>query len=406
MSVVIETTVQDVLGCAPFTGTNDFTYYRVTIKTWLMRQGWNGKVIGTMTGQEQREVYTDFDKATELALKYKQPPMAKDRGRRFAAAPYAPKDSGIIRMIQRKQRFGVNQPIGVDVEEEDTSGVNEARVAKMIADHVAAQLREIKAAKPVETIVRIMQDDKVIGTVKGTKHPKFNKLAKSIAARTLDGFHLNVWLFGPTASGKSHAPRQLADAMKKKYYVHGAMSMSHELMGYKDANGKYHTTPFRECYEKGGVCLLDECDSWDPAVTLALNGALANGIAAFPDGMVLRHKDAMIIAAGNTVGAGATAEFVGRNRLDAAFMSRFPVKIEWPRDVAIEKAASGNDAWVDRVIKARARAAEAGLKHAIDPRHSQAGAALIAAGMTMDEAADLTYLAGLPDAQRRTVEGM
>lgn len=400
MSVVVETTVQDVLGCAPFTGTNDFTYYRVTIKTWLMRQGWNGKVIGTMTGQEQREVYTDFDKATELALKYRQPPMAKDRGRRFAAAPYAPKDSGIIRMIQRKQRFGVNQPIGVEVEEEDTAGVNEARVAEMIARQMAV----LQAAKPVETIIKVVQGDKV-GIVKGAKHPKLALLVRSMSARMLNGFHLNVWLFGPTASGKTHSVEQVAEAMKRKFYSHGAMSMAHELMGYKDANGKYHTTPFRECYEKGGVCLLDECDSWDPAVTLALNGALANGLTAFPDGMVRRHKDSIIVAAGNTVGAGATAEFVGRNRLDAAFMSRFPVKIEWPRDPAIEKVIAGNDAWANRVMRARERAAAAGLKHAIDPRHTQAGAALIAAGMTMDEAAALTYLAGLPDAQRRTVEG-
>jgi cobaltochelatase CobS len=140
-------------------------------------------------------------------------------------------------------------------------------------------------------------------------------------------------------------------------------------------------------------------------VTLALNGALANGLSAFPDGMVRRHKDSIFVAAGNTVGSGATAEFVGRNRLDAAFLSRFPVKIEWPRDPAIEKAIAGNDAWASRVMTARARAASAGIKHAIDPRHTQAGAALIAAGMSMDEAADLTYLAGLPDAQRRTVEG-
>ena len=41
----------------------------------------------------------------------------------------------------------------------------------------------------------------------------------------------------------------------------------------------------------------------------------------------------------------------------------------------------------------------------IDPRHSQAGAALIAAGMTYDKAAELTYLAGLTADQRRIVEG-
>jgi len=238
------------------------------------------------------------------------------------------------------------------------------------------------------------------------KHPKLPIIAKAMASRMTNGFHPNIWLGGQTAAGKSHVVEQIADAMGHKFYVHGAMAMSHELIGYCDAGGTYHPTGFRHCFEKGGVVLLDECDSWDPAVTLALNGALANGVAAFPDKMVRRHKDCIIIAAGNTFGAGATSEFVGRNKLDAAFMSRFAVKIQMERDPRIELAiAGGNAAWVERVTKARANAAAAGIKHLIDPRHSQAGAALIAAGMTMDEAAELTYLAGLPEAQRRTVEG-
>jgi len=93
--------------------------------------------------------------------------------------------------------------------------------------------------------------------------------------------------------------------------------------------------------------------------------------------------------------------------LDTAFLSRFPVKVQMERDPRIELAiAGGNEAWVKRVTTARARAAAAGIKHLIDPRHSQAGAALLATGMSMDEVAEITYLAGLPEAQRRTVEGI
>jgi hypothetical protein len=273
----------------------------------------------------------------------------------------------------------------------------------MIAALVKAELAK---QKPTEIIVKVMAADK-INTVKGVAHPKLPIIAKAMASRMTSGFHPNVWLGGQTGSGKSHVVEQIATAMGLKFYVHGALAMSHELLGYSDANGKYHPTPFRTAFEKGGVVLLDECDSWDPAVTLALNGMLANSVAAFPDGMVKRHKDSIFVAAGNTFGAGATSEFVGRNKLDAAFMSRFPVKVQIERDPRIELAiAGGNEAWVKRVMAARARAAAAGLKHLIDPRHSQAGAALIAAGMTMEEAAELTYLAGLPEAQRRTVEGV
>ena len=136
--------------------------------------------------------------------------------------------------------------------------------------------------------------------------------------------HPVILIHGPTASGKTHSAEQLAEGMGAKFYMHGAMSMAHELTGFVDAAGNYHRTPFRDAFEHGGICLLDEVDSWDGQVTLALNAPLANGQCAFPDGMVKRHRDCIIIAAGNTTGSGATADFVGRNRLDAAFLSSDP----------------------------------------------------------------------------------
>jgi cobaltochelatase CobS len=273
--------------------------------------------------------------------------------------------------------------------------LDEGRVIELIREHSQAPIVHQVEIKRGETVVKI----------EGAQHPKLPLLAKVLASRMTNGFAPNVWLVGPTASGKTHAVEQIAEAMGMKFYMHGAMSMAHELTGFVDAAGNYHRTPFRDAFEHGGVCLLDEVDSWDGQVTLALNAPLANGQCAFPDGMVKRHPDCIIVAAGNTMGAGATADYVGRNRLDAAFLSRFAVKIEWSRDPAIEFAIAANEAWVRRVQAARQRAEAAGIKHLIDPRHSQAGAALIAAGIDEDTAADMTYLAGLPDAQRSTVEG-
>jgi hypothetical protein len=87
-------------------------------------------------------------------------------------------------------------------------------------------------------------------------------------------------------------------------------------------------------------------------------------------------------------------------------MSRFPVRLSWEYDTALEVAISGNALFARRVIAARERARAAGLKVLIDPRASQAGAALIANGMTDDEAADFTYLANLTADQRKLVEGI
>jgi hypothetical protein len=150
--------------------------------------------------------------------------------------------------------------------------------------------------------------------------------------------------------------------------------------------------------------MLDEVDAWDNGVLLALNAATSNGLATFPDGVIQRHKDCVIIACANTYGLGGTADYVGRSRIDAAFLSRF-VKLAWEYDTALEIALSGNEMWAQRVISARARARVNGLKIMITPRDSQAGAALIEAGFSYDEAADMTYLAGLSIEQRKQIEG-
>lgn len=287
-----------------------------------------------------------------------------------------------------------------------------AALAALVAPHligtVEAQLRSIidKALSGVPTIrIEVAKPDGTFKKIDGATHPKMSTLLRAATARNAKGGRMNIWLTGPAATGKTHAAELVADAMGLPFYTHGAMAMTHELMGFIDAGGTYQRTAFREAFEFGGVCLFDEVDSWESQPTLALNAALANGCASFPDGMVKRHPDCIIIAAANTNGNGATADYVGRNKLDAAFLSRFAIKIEWQRDVAFELAIGGDEAFTRRVQAARERAKAAGLKHAIDTRHAQAGAALIAAGFTADEAAELTYLAGLNADQARMVEG-
>ena len=267
----------------------------------------------------------------------------------------------------------------------------------MIAPHIMGTLapainRMVEAKLEGTQTVRIEvgRADGSVGKVDGHSHPKLATLLRALSVKQANGFAVNVFLVGSTSSGKTHGAGQAAKALGRTFGAHGAMMMQHELMGFIDANGHYHRTPFRDAFENGGVVLLDEVDSWDASVTLSLNAALANGYASFPDGMIPRHPDCIIIGGANTHGSGATAEFVGRNRLDAAFLSRFPVRIEWNPDPALEVAISGNPEFARRVQAARERARSAGLKHLIDARQMQAGAALIAAGFTSDEAADMT----------------
>jgi MoxR-like ATPase len=220
-----------------------------------------------------------------------------------------------------------------------------------------------------------------------------------------NGYAPNIWITGPAGSGKTHAMEALAALMGLPFHLHGVTGMAHELLGWKDAGGTYHPTPFRMAFEHGGIAGLDEIDGWDNGPLLALNSAVSNGVCTFPDATIKRHPNCIVIGCANTWGHGATSDYVGRGKIDSAFLSRMAVRIDWQYDPALETAISGNEAFARRVIAARERARAAGLKVLITPRDSQAGAALIAAGMTPDEAASLTYLAPLSDEQRKLVEG-
>jgi hypothetical protein len=243
-------------------------------------------------------------------------------------------------------------------------------------------------------------------TLPGARHPQVDTLLTAVSARDARGARLNVWIAGPAGSGKTFAAEQVAGALGLAFGFHGAMTYAHELLGFVDAGGRYHSTQFVALFENGGVCLLDELDSGTSEALLALNAALANGQMSLPDGRIIkRHADFVCIGAANTFGAGATAEYVGRNKLDGAFLSRFPVKLAWDYDPDLERAICGNPEWAEEVQTARARAASAGLKVLIDPRHSMAGAALLAAGMDRATVARLTYLAGLTDAQVSLIGG-
>lgn len=235
------------------------------------------------------------------------------------------------------------------------------------------------------------------------QHKTFPALLRAMSSRMANGFHPNIMLVGPTGSGKTHGAKAAADAMGLEFRTNGAITQDYQLIGYRDAHGHYHETALRQAFGSPAAYLFDEIDASDNSPLLCLSGALANGGFQFPDAFVERHPDSVIIAAGNTFGNGATADFVGRAKLDGAVRSRFPVRIVWDYDEELERAIAGNEAWARRVQAARAKARQAGLKIIIDPRMTQAGAALIAAGMSPDEAAQMTYLADLTPDQRRMV---
>ena len=221
----------------------------------------------------------------------------------------------------------------------------------------------------------------------GLTHEAFEAVLKWVQL----GCH--VWLSGPAASGKTTIPAQVAKALDRKFVFDGARWDSYGLSGFMNATGQYVRTNFRDAFEHGYVYLLDEVDACEPAAMLWLNGALANGHASFPDGMIKCHENFICICAGNTWGLGATSEYIGRLKQDAAFLDRF-VKIPVDYDLKLERAIAQNDGWVDRVFQVREKVKAKGLKVLITPRASIKGAKALANGMNWKQVED-TLLGGV-----------
>lgn len=239
----------------------------------------------------------------------------------------------------------------------------------------------VKDVAPREIVVK--QGDTSV-TIDGLQHFEFETLLRACSARKADSHRHNIWLYGPPGTGKTTAARNVAQALGMAFYCTGALLTKYDITGFVDAGGKLVRTPFREAWENGGVYLFDEIDGSAPGAVVAFNAALANGIMAFPDKMVERHADCVVIAAANTNGLGATAEFTGRMKLDLATLDRFEF-IEWPVDENIETALSSNKEWARIVQRVRANVQSKGVKGvAVTPRATIAGCSLLAQGLSMD----------------------
>lgn len=165
----------------------------------------------------------------------------------------------------------------------------------------------------------------------------------------------NILLVGPAGSGKTYMARLLSEALEMEYSAQSCTSGMSEsqLAGWLlpvGDNGKftYVSSEFVRIYEEGGIFLLDEIDAADPNVLVFINQALANGEFFLPQRLgktkVVRHPDAIILAAANTYGNGADMVYVGRNQLDAATLDRFKIgTVAMDYDEEVERALIDED---------------------------------------------------------------
>ena len=294
------------------------------------------------------------------------------------AAPNGPSPADLMRAVR-----DATQPLETRLDA--ISGDLRADFATLVADASASTLdamrdalhgaahkaatEALKSLTPTRLEVQLPNAEPVpLGLV--------HKLTGEIIEDLADG--VNVYLHGPAGSGKTTLAEKVAKAFGVKAYYAAKVEHEYQLMGFVNAKG-YVRTQFRDAYEFGGIFLFDEFDASCAAAVVALNMALANGICAFPDGMVTRHPDFKVIAAGNTVLGGATEAYQGRQQLDAASVDRFTFT-EFGYDEDLERALASDADWVAYVQAVRAEVARRGFSHLVTPRATIDGCKLLARG--------------------------
>jgi uncharacterized protein (DUF2267 family) len=267
-----------------------------------------------------------------------------------------------------------------------------------LSNEVAEAIKDLtKLAHQVRPIE--VRTEKQTYQITGVQHSKFENLLKIVGA------NLPVFMVGPAGTGKTAGAERAASALGLDFYAMsvGSQTSKSDIFGYKDAQGNYHGTAFRDAYENGGVFLLDEADAGNANVLVGLNAALSNGYVFFPDAKVKMHDNFRMVATANTFGTGASRQYVGRNQLDAATLDRFTV-LTWDIDMHIEEAlATGayGSRWLRVVREVRAKAIdELELRVVVSPRSTMRGSMLLDAGMSFEDTLEVALIANMPEAER------
>ena len=303
--------------------------------------------------------------------------------KRTFTLPLSDSDRSYLKMHAVRQGKSPNSPDDVLVA--IWTGINPAPVpaakldAEMIEsirrDAVAAAVAAIDQHRPVRIEIKVGATIRTLPDAH--RHAVFADVLAALSVRE------NVYLVGPAGSGKTTIAAQAAEALELPFYSTGAVGMAYQLQGFINAEGKYMETDLYRAYVNGGVFLFDEIDASSAQALLAFNAIAANDLAAFPCGTVKRHADFVIVAAANTFGAGADAQYVGRAQLDAATLDRFSF-LPMDYDEKLELAISPNDAWTRHVQAFRKAVRDLKLRHVVSPRASIKGGKLLSAGLSWD----------------------
>lgn len=407
-------------------GTPITSLTRGLARNWVVACGVPSGTAYTLSVEQLSEAWHDLSGAVVARLKG-EPAPAPITPAPFKPVPFKPEDFPAPTPVPVME---INMPTTdheaklkalMDILKPDAPALDEAQVLEIVARHMGNTISTATAAATENAraaLSDIVEEARAIVNgaprvlridIKGRtrelpaapRHHSFDVLlTMTVCGREKGG--LPVMLVGPAGGGKTTSAEHVAQALGLPFYSNGALTGAHELTGYKDGAGHYHTTPFRQAFEHGGLYLMDETDRSDAAAPVTLNSAIANGFMGFPDRAepVRAHPDFVPMIAANTYGRGADRIYVGANQLDGSTTDRF-VTLDWDYDETLERTLTGDDAWVSYVQAARKAAFDLKVRHIISPRASMGGAALRRAGLAFDLVANSALWKGL-DADQRT----
>lgn len=388
-----------------------------------------GTNMGTGKSIVMNGDYSDVSKAVSIVLK--NDPLL-DKFVEAAVKRLAPEiaknvESGMSKTIEdtRKQLLS-------DVRNSFAEGMSQvADVFTELETDVGRQLEEAKA-QMVQTVV-IKQEPSGTAKDNEAKVKKMDGLFHELfpTLLTLLSTGNPVALTGPTQSAKSKHTELAAEALGLPYYYHafGPTQTETALAGFVGANGEFNYRSLYLAARYGGIWVGDEADVVrDAGVLIWMNNLISNRTASFPMGKksdALRafeasinwieadplkqdmaggsfkvHDNFKVILTMNTYGEGGSSTYRGRGFLDKSTLARFDF-LYWGYDENLERAiveravpATTTSRWIYWSQAVRRAVAEEGVGEQIvvSPSNTIRGAKLLAAGLTWEQATEISLL--------------
>ncbi len=270
------------------------------------------------------------------------------------------------------------------------------------------RIEELESAAKRTSVLKIEKYDGTVVKIKDVRPKQFDRVVSLVKCRR------NVLLYGPAGCGKTHLAEMVSRACGFERFgcisLNAGISDVHILgravPNLQKGTNVYQASEFIEIFEQGGLFLFDELDAADPNVLLCINTALANGYITVPNRpakpKAVKHPDFLCMATANTIGKGATRQYVGRSQLDEATLDRFRIgMVECDYDDQVEASLCPDDTLRAGLQELRRAVVVAGLRRVVSTRFLRDAHVMVSQGGWSYKDVIETLTGSWPDDERQ-----